>query len=94
MIEDTQANADFSPHFAEKNQEIRKRLTDKLDEISKYIAENQNDKQIKEFYLQSLEIDRLEAKALQTYLDKYDENFKLKDQKGASDNGSNNPKKE
>ena len=94
LIEDTQVNADFSPHFAEKNQKIRKRLTDKLDEISKYIAENQNDKQIKEFYLQSLEIHRLEAKALQTYLDKYDENFKLKEQKGASDNGSNNPKKE
>lgn len=94
LIEDTQVNADFSPHFAEKNQEIRKRLTDKLNDISKYIAEYQNDKQIKEFYLQSLEIDRLEAKALQTYLDKYDENFKLKEKKGAPNNGSNNPKKE
>ena len=38
--------------------------------------------------------DKLKIKALQTYLDKYDENFKLKEQKGESDNGSNNPKKE
>lgn len=94
LIEDTQANADFSIYFAEKNQKIRKSLIDKLDEANNYIAQTQNDKQLKEFYQERFEIDLLEAKALQTYLDKYDENFKLKEQKGAPNNGSNNPKKE
>ncbi len=94
LIIDIQENADFSTEFEIKSQRIRKKLVDELEKIKEFITHDIAGEQVTELYIENNEVTQLEFKALQTFLEKYDENFKLKKQKGAGDNGNNNPPKE
>lgn len=97
MITDIQENADCSAEFERKNRTVRKKMTDKLIELKEDIKRDRTDTtdaHRKSHIDEIIEKEQLEIAALQTYLDKYDEFFKLKEQKGASDNGGNNPPKE
>ena len=84
---------DCESHFGKlskvRNAFVRDRIKEKLEQVKKEFSELEEYRSTDECNPYADEI-----RVLQTYLDKYDENFKLKEQKGASNNGSNNPKKE
>lgn len=84
---------DCETHFGEisevRNVWIRDRIKERLEQAKLDFADFEEYKRDNAYNPCSDEV-----RVLQTYLDKYDENFKLKEQKGAPNNGSNNPKKE
>lgn len=89
LIDNVKNNVNCSEPFTVNNHVLRDFIIAELNE-----EENNLNRFTKQDLPGEINITKSKIIAIQTYLDKYDENFKLKGQKGASDNGSNNPKKE
>lgn len=83
------SSIDYDSAFVNYNDSMRELLTYQIELFEKAIKSLETNKNLDSKY----DIDEYKAriKAIQTYLDKYDENFKLKED---TDNGSNNPPKE
>lgn len=95
LILNVQHKANCEPTYKANNKYVRNELEKKLHELENLLnLERKENKDNKDDINDLCEELKLKIKALKTYLDKYDEDFDLKEQKGAPNNGSNNPKKE
>lgn len=100
LVEEIQQSADCTLIIKQDNITIRKELAEKLDRLAKdkqsleeRIEQSGADEDKRKRFLYYIEESDMRIKALQKFLEKYDVDFTLKEQKGAS-NGSNNPQKE
>lgn len=95
LVRNVQNNADCQSAYKANDKYVRNELERKLHGLEKILnrerKESDNNKDDIAVFCEEIS---LEIKALQTFLNKYDEDFDLIQQKGAPDNGSNNPKKE
>lgn len=100
LVRNVQNNADCQSAYKANDKYVRNKLETKLHELEKQLhgLEIREMEESNDYYKDEIEAfgeeNRLKIKALQTFLNKYNEDFDLIQQKGASNNGSNNPKKE
>lgn len=86
IVEVIKDNVDCSSCFLEKNRQVRDCLIKELKELEIHLdADYKSGKKNQNNNASRMSELKAKKKAIQTYLDKYDENFKLK--KGADENG-------
>ena len=85
IIEEIKDNVDCSSYFLEKNRQVREHLIKELEEIKELEIRYESGKKSQDNYAPNMSELKAKKIAIQTYLDKYDESFKLK--KGSDKNG-------